>query len=136
VLQITGNKEKTDIPESNMPSIWILPNSTRAFIGIGTQSDPGWGITTRSLPTNTYSNVTLVTAGKLIMVYINSILNSCNGAPSERPAGKAQLSFGNPIYERANARVKLFKLQEIASNTTELNDLQGFRKKFTRFRWL
>lgn len=78
ILHSTINGTNISGPESRVPAIWFLPNSTKLHVRAGTNSSHNFGFDTPSLPMNQATNVTVTVSGGNMSVRMTGGINWYN----------------------------------------------------------
>jgi hypothetical protein len=99
---------------SRMPSIYVIPGSSRLHVRVGSDLAPNGGIDTMALPMNQTTTVLLQALGKDVYVYLNGTLGGYYEAPGTRFSGPAYFFSSNLWYTPAPARLE--SVQMISTN--------------------
>lgn len=117
ILLFTKTDGKLSKSGTYMPSVGLLPGSTRLQVRFGTLLNPIWGVsTTQSLPLGKRTVVSIVIFNGKANIYFNGNLVVAAFTNQARPSGRASVYMSDPSSAPASAILKAFSLKYLAEN--------------------
>jgi hypothetical protein len=119
IMHFTGDYSQCCSKNSQLPAIYLPPNSLSMNIRMSTELDGNWGFTTSRLTANSDNNVKIRAVGNKVSVTIGTYTTSYY-APSTRSFGVARLFLSSPWAPPALAVVTNVVMTPVKNALTKL----------------